>query len=279
MSLTIRFAQNLASNLLKEVGIDTAMLDAQLILGRITSQDRISIQLFGNNYLSEQQVRDFFVMLRRRLSYEPMAYILGEKEFYGARFVVDQNCLIPRPDTEVVVEECLKLLDDGQKTVFDICTGSGAIAIALLLNRPKIRVEACDISEKALEIASINAKNLRVEDRLKLYYGDLFKPFSTKADLIVSNPPYIPVSHGQDLSATVREYEPKIALFGGEDGLDFYRAIIKEAPNYLNNFGFLVMEMGFDQASALEAIVKNDWRYRFFKDLAGHFRGIVLQKH
>jgi release factor glutamine methyltransferase len=278
--VSIREAQNLSAKLLEKVQIESFMLDSQLILSHITNKSRINIQLEGNTKLTCQQKDQFFDLLKRRLCFEPMAYLLGVKEFYGYEFIVSKDCLIPRPDTEIVVEECLKLLDDNKKLAFELCTGSGAIAISLLRERKNLNIIASDISKETLEIAKLNAKNLGVADRLELNQGDLFACFKKiKADLIVINPPYIETDEILKLTACVREYEPHLALDGGPDGLNFYRRILKEAPDYLASSGFLVMEIGFDQKEKITSLIDENWStYRFFKDLASLDRVIVLQK-
>lgn len=280
MGLTNRRLVQMASGLLKELRIETAMLDAQLLLAHALKKERLEVQLAGEYRPNEQEIELFFKLLARRLCFEPIAYILGEKEFYGASFKVSKDCLIPRPDTEVVVEECLKLIKDDSR-VFELCTGSGAIAITLLRECLKLEVLASDISPKALAIALENSQNLGVGDRLKLLQGDLFEPFKgfEPANLIVINPPYIPTSDIAGLSPSVKEHEPKLALDGGADGLNFYRRILTEASNYLVPDGFLVMEIGFDQGEALKSLAQiHGWLGVIFKDLAGLDRGIVLQK-
>lgn len=280
MDFTNRRLVQTASGLLKELEIETAMLDAQLLLAHVLKKERLEVQLAGSNRPNDQEIELFFKLLARRMCFEPVAYILGEKEFYGASFKVSNDCLIPRPDTEMVVEQCLKLIKDGDR-VFELCTGSGAIAITLLLECPKLEVWASDISPRALAIALENSQNLGVDERLKFLQGDLFEPFKglKPADLIVINPPYIATVDVSSLSPSVKEYEPKLALDGGADGLDFYRRILTEASNYLVIDGFLVLEIGFDQGESLKSLaLAHGWSGEIFKDLAGLDRGIVLQK-
>lgn len=279
MVLSIRSAQKLAATLLKQVGIESFLLDAQLILGVVTKKERFFVQLDSEQILTKNEEDQFFSLLARRLCFEPMAYIIGAKEFFGATFLVSKDCLIPRPDTEIVVEECLKLID-GPQTIFDLCTGSGAIAISILLNREQAQVIASDLSEKALKVAELNALRLGVSSRLKLLKGDLFEPFlGKKAQLIVINPPYISPEEIKKLAPDVREHEPLMALDGGKEGLDFYKRIFANVDKYLYEKGFLVLEIGFDQSLALERLVDEKvWTKKIFKDLAGNDRGIVLQK-
>jgi release factor glutamine methyltransferase len=283
MNVTIRSVLMRAEALFQEIGSDTALLDAQLILAHVLKTSRLTIQTEGKTPLNAHEIALFWSFAARRLVFEPIAYILGKKEFYGDDFLVSKACLIPRPDTEVIVEKCLSLINyEGNDVVFDLCTGSGAIAIALLKARPHIFVHASDISENALKIAHANAKDLKVLDRIGLWCGDLCAPFlhGMKANLIVANPPYIASNKISTLSSFVRDHEPLIALDAGDDsGIAFHRRIIDEVPNYLCSKGHLVMEMGFDQADKIEKLIGPNWlSYDFFKDLALNTRGIVLQK-
>jgi len=278
---TVRMTQSLACELFNEAMIENSFLEAQLILERILHKSRIEIQLDSARALSGEEISLFWHMVARRLLHEPMAYILGNKEFYGHDLLVTKDCLIPRPDTESIVEKCLMLIKpNSDDLIFDIGTGSGAIAISLLLSRPKISLVATDFQENALGIARINAKHHGVINRIKLLQGDLFKPFhQERAHLIVSNPPYIASHEIENLSPTVKNFEPRLALDGGEDGLSFYRRLLVEAYDYLRPSGYLVMEIGFSQKEMIEKLIPKRWRcVEFFRDLAGRERGIVLKK-
>jgi release factor glutamine methyltransferase len=279
-AFTVRMAQSLASALFHQAMIDNGLLEAQLLLGEVLKKTRIDVQLLGTRFLNEHEIDLFWQMVSRRLTHEPMAYIIGKKEFYGHDFFVSKDCLIPRPDTESIVEKCLTIIKPlSDAVVFDIGTGSGAIAISLLLLRPRLSVFASDISEKALSLAKINAKHHDVFSRLRLLQGDLLAPFSQKARLIVSNPPYIATGEINTLSSTVRNFEPHLALDGGDDGLIFYRRLLRDAYEYLESPGYLVMETGFSQKEAILKLITNAWHsYEFFEDLARNQRGIVLEK-
>lgn len=268
---------------MQQIKIDSYLLDAQLIFAAALDLTPIDVQLARDRILDESEVLAILKLLRRRLQFEPMAYLLGKKEFYGAEFLVSDGCLIPRPDTEVVVEKCIDLIvRNDMSLVYDLCTGSGAIAISLLRERANLLVEASDISPDALRLAKDNASRLMVSDRLILHHGDLLSPFypHQKAHLIVANPPYIPTSEIEHLASSVRAYEPHLALNGGDDGLEFFRRIIKSAPLYLRKDGYLVMEIGFDQADQVRQLVGPPFRLiEFFDDLASNTRGIVLQQN
>lgn len=279
----IRSNKLLAINLLKNIGIESARLDVELLLAKAISKDRLSILLDQENLMNPHQMADFFSLLKRRLCYEPMAYILEEKEFFGLLFKVNQYCLIPRPDTECIVEKCLSLISfNSYDTVFDLCTGSGAIAISLLCNLPNIKMIASDISKKALMIAKKNAFSLGVAKRLLLRQGDLFDVFydNEKASLIVANPPYIPSLDINNLSADIRNFEPKEALDGGKgEGLDFYHKILARAIYFLHDQGYLVLEIGFNQEKSIAKLIHPPLRLvDIIVDLGNQVRGLVIKK-
>ncbi len=241
---------------------DTPRLDAELLLQEVVHKDRLALHLARHEPISDEGLRQYFALVKRRLSHEPLAYIIGHREFYGHDFLVEPACLIPRPDTEIVVEECLNRIDhDSESTILDLCTGSGAIALALLKERPYLTAIATDIARNTLSVAAKNAQRLNVSERLKLYEGDLFRalPASTKVALIVSNPPYIPSDDIALLDSSVRDYEPRGALDGDKDGLTFYRRIITEAPAYLVPQGWLICEIGFNQAEDICAMTDDRW--------------------
>lgn len=278
---TIDSLVKLGEALLTDAGFATPRLDAELLLGHIEKKSRLALVLDKKNLVTQNNLASFFIALRRRLLHEPIAYILGHKEFYGREFFVTHDTLIPRPDTEIIVEHCLQLLPSDQAAnIIDLCTGTGVLAITLLAECAKARAVATDISHAALVVAQHNAERLGVASRLQFYEGDLFAPLpnSTKARLIVANPPYIGKNELASLPPSVRDYEPHLALDGGVDGLVLYRRILRDAPRYLETAGFLVMEIGFDQKSALIDLVNSEWsQCYFFKDLAHNDRGVVLQ--
>lgn len=269
----------MARRLFTSVGIDTALLDAQLLLAHVLKTDRLSIQLSAKRILLDEECAAFFALVKRRLTHEPIAYITGHKEFYGLDLIVTPAVLIPRPDTEIIVEKCLEFIRD-HDVIFDLCTGSGAIALAIAHARPHVRVLASDISAEALNIASMNRDRLQLTQRLTLLLGDLFAPFGDeRASLIVSNPPYIETATVPTLQSSVRHFEPHQALDGGDDGLDFYRRLINEAPRFLVDNGYLILEFGCTQAQQVAALSAPFFAtVEIVKDLAGLDRGIVLQK-
>ena len=206
----------------------------------------------------------------------PVQYLVNEQEFYGLKFFVNENVLIPQPDTEIIVEEALNIISDGDR-VLDLCTGSGVIGVTIA-NKKNANVVASDISKKALEVAKINADNLG-DNKVTLVESDLFENIEGKFNVIVSNPPYIKKDVIRTLSKEVQN-EPIIALDGGIDGLDFYKKIVEEALNYLEDGGYLLLEIGYDQKEEVLNLVinKNYKDIRVRKDLSNNDRVVIMQK-
>jgi len=234
---------------------------------------------------------------------EPSQYIIGEQEFWGLAFKVTRDVLIPRPETEILVEEAIKTVSsksevvsgnnniqltthDSRFTILDLCTGSGCIAVSLAKEIPDCHIYAVDVSEKALYVARENAeRHGGVADRINFLQGDLFGPLKClklvkRVDLIVSNPPYIAKTMMKDLQPEIRDYEPEIAVYAGEDGLDFYRRIISEAPKYLAKDGCILLEMGYGQAEEIKKLIEQHKAFEHIdikKDFAGIDRVIKAQ--
>lgn len=206
----------------------------------------------------------------------PVQYLVNEQEFYGLKFFVNENVLIPQPDTEIIVEEALNIISDGDR-VLDLCTGSGVIGVTIA-NKKNANVVASDISKKALEVAKINADNLG-DSKVTLVESNLFENIDGKFNVIVSNPPYIKKDVIRTLSKEVQN-EPIIALDGGIDGLDFYKKIVEEAINYLEDDGYLLLEIGYDQKEEVLNLVinKNYKDIRVIKDLSNNDRVVIMQK-
>ena len=204
-----------------------------------------------------QKIRDAVAL---RIKHMPLSKIFGFTEFYGMKFYVDKNVLSPRPETELVCEQAINLINSHNfKKVLDLCTGSGAIAITLAKNT-KSKVEACDISRSALKIAEKNAKNLGA--KVNFFESNMFSGLkkNSKFDIIVSNPPYIATKEIQLLDVEVKNYDPHLSLDGGDDGLDFYRIIAENAPTFLKNGGMLVLEIGEGQANAVKKLLSADFK-------------------
>ncbi len=238
---------------LKKADIEEAALDARLLLEEVCGTDRNYLLSHGENPVTEIQNRDYKGAITRRASHVPLQHILGYQEFMGLKFKVTPDVLIPRQDTEILVEEVMRFLHDGMR-ILDMCTGSGCILLSLLRYSNECEGKGCDISEKALAVAAENARLLGLN--ADFVQSDLFENVDGRFEIIVSNPPYIPGKMIPELMEEVREHDPTIALDGGGDGLDFYRKIINEAEKYLYSGGMLFFEIGYDQAEAVSGYMK-----------------------
>jgi release factor glutamine methyltransferase len=249
---TILKVLNWTKGYLAEKGVENARLEAEWLLSAVLGLDRVGLYVNFEKPLLPAELAAFRGMVSRRAKREPLQYILGSQEFMGLEFRVTPAVLIPRHDTEPLVQEAVNRAGNVQR-VLDIGAGSGCIAVALAKLLPNATVVAVDSSDVALAVARENAGLNGVAVRFVL--GSLFEPFEgERFDLIVSNPPYIPTADLAALQPEVREFEPKGALDGGADGLDFYRLIIPAAPEYLNPGGWLMVEVGMGQAEAVKGI-------------------------
>jgi len=243
-----------AVSLLERAGIDDARLDAELMLAaaRAASRAELLTRVVAPDAAA---IGRFEAMLARRIAREPLAYILGVREFYSMEFAVTPDVLIPRPETELLVDQALEFVARNPNArVLDIGTGSGAIAVAIAANAPEARIVATDISEHSLAIARANATTHRCADRIEFVRADLF-PFRMHLfDVILSNPPYVPSRDMDSLAPEVRLYEPRRALDGGEDGLDFYRKMIPDCRRYLAGDAIVAFEVGVGQADVVAAM-------------------------
>jgi release factor glutamine methyltransferase len=219
-------------------------------------------------------------LLQRRINGEPLQYLLGNTEFHCLELLVGPGVLIPRPETEILVEEALRLYP-GYGIVCDLCTGSGAIALAMAKNLPQTTFMACDLSEQALHWARLNQQKNHLHN-VTFFHGDLFQPFPLEArfSLLTANPPYVSRQEYAELPSVVRDYEPELALLSGEDGLDLLRRIIREAPEYLLPDAWMLLEIGSTQGNAVRDLLLHDhWReVRIRKDYAGHDRIAIARR-
>ncbi len=259
----------------------TAQLDVDLLLQHVLKCSAVSLITQSNEPLSDAQIATVEALLARRKAGEPIAYIIGHKSFMGLDFSVDGAVLIPRPDTEVLVEKILADSAERPLCGADIGTGSGAIAIALLCHAKQLTMWASDISAAALQLAAQNAAQNGVTARLKLLQSDLFAAYgAARFDFIVSNPPYIDKAQYQNLAAGVKDYEPRQALYGGDDGLDYYRQIVAAAPRHLKRGATLYFEIGYDQRLAVVDILRQNGfsKIDYLTDLAGKDRVVYGKK-
>ncbi len=236
--------------------IDSARLDAELLLAATLDLDRVGLYVNFEQPLNAAELAAFRERVQRRAQREPVQYILGETEFWSLTFNVGPDVLVPRADTEVLVEEALLRIEDSSR-VFDVGTGSGAIAIALAHEKPEILVTALDCSEPALAIARGNIQRHGVADRVTCLIGDLASLPTGPFEMIVSNPPYIPSGDWLKLMPEVRDYEPRLALDGGDDGLEAYRQLAVQSSRVLVPGGWLLVEVGIGQAAAVSALFKS----------------------
>ena len=253
---------------LEKAGIQEAALDARLLLEEVCRTDRNTLLVHGDRAVTEEEETQFRIFIERRSTHEPLQQITGWQEFMGLRFSVTEDVLVPRQDTETLVEEVMRYLRDGME-ILDVCTGSGCILLSLLRYSNGCRGVGCDISKKALAVAGQNAKELGIS--AQFIQSDLFESIEGRFEYIVSNPPYIRKDVIPTLMEEVRDHEPLIALDGGEDGLDFYRKITREATEHLYSGGMLFFEIGYDQGEAVKLLMEEEGyeEVTVSQDLAG----------
>jgi release factor glutamine methyltransferase len=256
----------------------TARLDAELLLAHSLGWSRAKLLAEGRAILECAQMELFRALIVRRADLEPVAYIVGQREFYGLDVVVNRSVLIPRPETELLVELALQRARQfpGECTIGDICTGSGCIAVALAHHLPTAHVVATDLSPEALAVAAINVAHHCVAERVRLRQGDLLATLDTPVDLLVSNPPYTILAA---IDEGVRRHEPWLALDGGADGLAIYRRLITQAPDYLRPGGALLLEIGADQGVAVSKLAQAAFptaNIAVHQDLAGLDRVVTV---
>jgi len=257
-SMTIHDLITDATKKLEDIGIPTARLDAEVLLAFSLGCDRIEFIKYPDRIIDGSQLDIFNRLIERRLRMEPVAYITGQKAFWSFVLEVNPDVLIPRPDTEVIVEEALSVCqkdDLKQPDILDVGTGSGAIALALAQELPDARITATDISEAALAVAKKNARSLGLENTVAFLQGDLFDPVEGRFDIIVSNPPYIDAEEYETLDPGVKNYEPRQALRAGQTGVEFYEKLVYQAPGRLKEKGWLLLEIGAKQAEVVRAIM------------------------
>jgi release factor glutamine methyltransferase len=288
MNVTLIETINEAAKRLSDAGITNDRLDAEVLLCHTLERDRAWLLAHIREPLSEERRRIFEQAVDRRVQREPLQYITGRQEFWGLEFLVTRDVLIPRPETELIIETALGIVEGKNErfTIIDLCTGSGCIAVSLARALDAARSFAMDKSGKALDVARENARKHGVADRIRFLEGDLFEPVDEldlqgQVDIIVSNPPYVPSADVSMLQAEVRDYEPLIALVAGPEGTEIHRRILDDAPPFLKNKAHLIMEMGIGQSGVLVSKVRASGTFAapaVLKDLAGIERVVVAQK-
>lgn len=262
--------------------IPNPRLDAEVLLGHLIEKSRLQLYLHFDMPVYQEHLDVFRVLIKRRIDHTPISYLINHKEFMSLDFYVDERVLIPRPETEFIVETILNTNPEKPQRILEIGTGSGVIATTLAVNEPEWEIIATDISQDALDVAEKNRDAHECTDRISLLHGDLFDPIqkldTSHFNWIVSNPPYVMSCENNDLSPDVKEHEPHIALFAGEDGLSIIRRLISEAPSYLNPSGKLIFEIGDKQGNSVQELINKQPIYdvsQIIKDYAGKDRVVV----
>jgi release factor glutamine methyltransferase len=282
MTTSIADAMREATLLLREAGVPEARREAGSLLSFVIGRDRTFLISHAADQVDGHDLVRFREAVERRATGEPLQYITGVQDFFGREFQVTTDTLIPRPETELLVEAALEVIADAQSpAICDVGTGSGCIAVTLLSERTDARAVAVDISKAALAVASENACRHGVSDRIVLKVSDCFEAIDSRFDLIVSNPPYVSAGALPGLQREVRDHEPLIALSPGEDGLSVIRRLLDEGPAFLNKSGHLIMEIGFDQGEKVQGLIDSSvWRLVEIRpDLQGIPRIVVLSCH
>jgi len=272
---TIQKLLNWVTDYFTGKGVDSPRLSAEWLLSHVLGLKRIELYTQFNKVVGQEQLTQLHELVKRAANHEPIAYLTGKKEFYSIEFEVTKACLIPRPETELLVEHAIEFLRTrtGEQFVCDLCTGCGCVAVAIAKNFANARIVATDISDAALAIAEKNIAKYSLMNRVKLLQGDLFEPIITgigpaKFDLIVCNPPYVSEPEYKKLLTNVKDFEPKAALTAGADGLDIIRKIIKETNEHLKTGGKLMLEIGNEQGQKVYDLLEK----------AGCFESIKIEK-
>lgn len=261
---------------LNENKIEDSNIIANVLAQKMFEIDKIQI-VINDKEIEESKIIEYNKNIEKIIQGTPLQYITNYQEFMGYEFYVDENVLIPQPDTEILVEEVIEISKQKENIkILDICTGSGCIGISLIKKIKNAQVTLSDISIKALEVAEKNAKTNEVESVVKIIESNMFENITGKYDIIVSNPPYIETKVIETLDKAVRN-EPYLALDGGEDGVKFYRILIQEGMKYLNDNGYLCLEIGYDQKEKVMELAKGKEVY-CKKDLSGNDRVIIIKK-
>ena len=279
--MNIRNILNVGLATLKKNKVPNAQLDAEILLSSSIKRNKKHIILNPKELLNLEQVNKFKSLIERRKKGEPVAYLINRKEFWRDEFYVDKDVLIPRPDTELIVEQVLKIYSKkSQIQILDIGTGSGCILLSILKERPNFYGTGIDISKKSINVSKFNAKQLNLFNRVKFFHSSVDNFKIGKYDLIVSNPPYIELLSLKYLEKDVINFEPKLALDGGFDGFSKIRKVINKAKNLIKKNGKFILEIGFNQKNRVKEILKKDGFYinKSIKDYGNNDRCIISTK-
>ena len=285
---TIKKLLNWTADYLADKAVESPRLSAELLLSHVLGLKRIELYTKFDQIVSKEQLNKLHDLVKRAGQNEPIAYIVGKTEFYSLELEISPDCLIPRPETELLVERAIEFLQKrtGRQFVCDLCTGSGCIAIAIAKNLTGARIIATDNSSAALNTAAKNIEKYQLNERIELLCGHLFEPIIPrldieKFDLIVCNPPYVTVADFQSLDKNVKDYEPESALAGGVDGLDIYRQICEKAGAFLKPDAAIMLEIGYNQGRAVRGLLQQAECFseiRIEKDLNNNDRIAIAKK-
>ncbi len=283
MNLAQAFQQSVY--VLKGNGVEDCYIEARMLLGHVTNLSPVRIFTEPDYSLSRKDKDNLKKLIERRLKHEPAAYIMQRKEFYGLDFYVDPRVLIPRPETEILVDAALDFATSRSRylsrplLVADIGTGCGAIAISLALNLPGSKVYAIDLSSAAVEVARLNCRRHKVNEQVSLRQGDLLNPLPEPVDLIIANLPYIKTSELSNLCPEISDFEPMMALDGGENGLDFIERLLRQMNDKMKARSCLILEIGNDHEEAIRGLIHSyikSTSFRFVTDLNGIKRAVII---
>ncbi len=273
---------------LTQKDVDSPRLSAELLLSHVLGLRRIELYTQYNKQVAQEHLDRLHDLVKRAGLHEPVVYLVGRTEFYSIEFEVTCDCLIPRPETELLVQRAIEFLRkrSGPQRVCDLCTGCGVIAVAVAKNAPEAKIVATDISEASLRVAARNVAKHQLQDRVELLEGDLFEPVIPQLDvspfdLIVSNPPYVSAAEYEMLDKNVKDYEPRLALYAGEGGLEVYRRIAEKVGQFLKSDGVLLLEIGYQQGPAVRALLERTGTFaeiRVEEDLQQHDRVVVARR-
>lgn len=268
-------------NNLKQNNIENSTLKAKILLANILNVKKEYLLIHSEEEVKQEDKIKYENCIKELIKGKPLQYITNKQEFMGLNFYVDENVLIPQPDTEILVEKAIEIAETTQKNkILDMCTGSGCIAISLAKKINNAQITAVDISNSALNVANKNAINNNVENKIKFVNSDMFNNIEEKFDIIVSNPPYIETETINKLEIEVQN-EPHLALDGGIDGLKFYKIIANNAFEYLNENGYLLLEIGYNQQNSVTQLLQDIGKYtniETIKDLGGNYRVVIARK-
>ena len=268
-------------NNLKQNNIENSTLKAKILLANILNVKKEYLLIHSEEEIKQEDKIKYENCIKELIKGKPLQYITNKQEFMGLDFYVDENVLIPQPDTEILVEKTIEIAETTQKNkILDMCTGSGCIAISLAKKINNTQIIAVDISNNALNVANKNAINNNVENKIKFINSDMFNNIEEKFDIIVSNPPYIETETINKLEIEVQN-EPHLALDGGIDGLKFYKTIANNAFKYLNENGYLLLEIGYNQQNSVTQLLQDIGKYKDIetvKDLGGNYRIVIARK-